>query len=199
MHKSPHQNAGNGIKETLFFKIFLGSMPPDPPKGSRATGKFVSPPPQKKISRTPMHADTELQLESDNEMVKKVKNTKVLGVQLDENLNWEKHIDYIRVKFHEVQEQLKGYGNLLIKALWLKYIMQPYFDYCSEVWDCFNKGLSDRLQKLQIRAARMIMGLKNEHGQSAIALKSLGWMTLEERRAQLKAKLMFKTVNGLAP
>ena len=49
-----------------------------------------------------MHADTELQLESDNEMVKKVKNTKVLGVQLDENLNWEKHIDYIRVKFHEV-------------------------------------------------------------------------------------------------
>ena len=42
------------------------------------------------------------------------------------------------------------------------------------------------------------MGLKNEHGQSATALKSLGWMTLEERRAQLKAEL-FKTVNGLAP
>ena len=78
-------------------------------------------------------------------------------------------------------------------------LIQPYFDYCSEVWDCFNKGLSDRLQKLQNRAARVIMGLKNEHGQSAIALKSLGWMTLEERRAQLKAKLMFKTVNGLAP
>ena len=38
----------------------------------------------------------------------------------------------------------------------------------------------------------------NSDGQSAIALKSLGWMTLEERRAQLKAKLMFKTVNGLA-
>ena len=49
------------------------------------------------------------------------------------------------------------------------------------------------------RLARLIMGLKNEHGQSAIALKSLGWMTLEERRAQLKAKQMFKTVNGLAP
>ena len=55
------------------------------------------------------------------------------------------------------------------------------------------------MQKLQNRAARMIMGLKNEHGQSAIALKSLGWITLGERRAQLKAKLMFKTVNGLAP
>ena len=55
------------------------------------------------------------------------------------------------------------------------------------------------MQKLQNRAARMIVGLKNEHGQSAIALKSLGWMTFEERRAQLKAKLLFKIVNGLAP
>ena len=36
MHKNPHQNAGNGIKETLFFKIFPGSMPPDPPRGSNS-------------------------------------------------------------------------------------------------------------------------------------------------------------------
>ena len=38
-----------------------------------------------------------------------------------------------------------------------------------------------------------------EHGQSALARKSLGWIALEERRAQMKAKLMYKTVNGLAP
>ena len=30
MHKNPHQNAGNGIKETLFFKIFLENMPRTP-------------------------------------------------------------------------------------------------------------------------------------------------------------------------
>ena len=30
MHKNPHQNAGNGIKETLFFKIFLEKMPRTP-------------------------------------------------------------------------------------------------------------------------------------------------------------------------
>ena len=40
MHKNPHQNAGNAIKETLFFKIFLGSIPPDPLE----LGKFVSAP-----------------------------------------------------------------------------------------------------------------------------------------------------------
>ena len=33
------------------------------------------------------HSDTQLRLEIENQMVKKVKSTKVLGVQLDENLN----------------------------------------------------------------------------------------------------------------
>ena len=143
------------------------------------------------------HADTQLQLDRENEMVKKVKNTKVLGVQLDENLNWEKHIiDYISSKVSSGIGAIKRLKEFVDKSTLVKVynaLIQPYFDYCSEVWDYFNKGLSDRLQKLQNRAAR------NEHGQSSIALKSLGWMTLEERRAQLKAKLMFKTVNGLAP
>ena len=54
MHKNPHQNAGNGIKETLFFKIFLGSMSPDPSRGSRAFGASQAnscPPPPPKISK----------------------------------------------------------------------------------------------------------------------------------------------------
>ena len=51
MHKNPHQNKGNGIKETLFFKIFWESMPSDPPRGSCESEKFVFAP---KISE-PVH------------------------------------------------------------------------------------------------------------------------------------------------
>ena len=40
--------------KTLFFKIFLGSMPPDPPKGSHAFGTVgqirVRPPPHQFLS-----------------------------------------------------------------------------------------------------------------------------------------------------
>ena len=32
-----------------------------------------------------------------------------------------------------------------------------------------------------------------------MARKSLAWVKLEEREAQMKARLMYKTVNGLAP
>ena len=58
-------------------------------------------------------------------------------------------------------------------------LVQPHFDYCWEVWDVLGKTLSDRLQKLQNRAARIIMNFKNESGQSLLARNSLGWINLE--------------------
>ena len=66
---------------------------------------------------------------------------------------------------------------------------------------CTCIGLFDslRLQKLQNRAARIIMNFKNESGQSLLARNSLGWITLEERRAQMKARLVYKSINKLAP
>jgi predicted dithiol-disulfide oxidoreductase (DUF899 family) len=77
-------------------------------------------------------------------------------------------------------------------------LIQPHFDYCCEVWDELRKGLGERLQKLKNRAARLIMNFKNEHGQSILARIALGWTSLEERRALMKAKLMYKTVSQLA-
>ena len=35
-------------------------------------------------------------------------------------------------------------------------LIQPHFDYCSVLWVCCSKGLSQKLQKLQDRAARII-------------------------------------------
>ena len=35
-------------------------------------------------------------------------------------------------------------------------LIQPHFDYCCEVWDELGKGLGERLQKFQNRAARLM-------------------------------------------
>ena len=45
---------------------------------------------------------------------------------------------------------------------------------------------------------RLIMNLKNEHGQSVLARNSLGWKSFEEHRVEMKARNMYKTVNMLA-
>ena len=77
-------------------------------------------------------------------------------------------------------------------------LVRPHFDYCSEVWDTLGVGLSSRLQKLQNRAARIIMNLRyNTPGIEAI--NALGWEPLETRRAKSKVKQMYKVPNDLAP
>ena len=35
-------------------------------------------------------------------------------------------------------------------------LIMPQFDYCSPIWDCLSGCLSDKLQKLQNHAARVI-------------------------------------------
>ena len=43
------------------------------------------------------------------------------------------------------------------------------------------------------------MNLKNEHGHSVLPRNSLGWELVEKRRVEMKARIMYKTVNKLAP
>ena len=71
-------------------------------------------------------------------------------------------------------------------------IVQPYFNYCCEVWDVFNETQSKRLQKLQNRAARIVLNMSNEVDHST-ALHALGWGNpLKQKGKKLKQKLCTK-------
>ena len=70
-------------------------------------------------------------------------------------------------------------------------LILPHFDYCSPVWDELSVTLSDKLQKLQNRAARVIT--RSSYDTSAsILLNRLNWDNLSTRRKKLKVTLMFK-------
>jgi hypothetical protein len=74
-------------------------------------------------------------------------------------------------------------------------IIQPYFDYCSPLWDNCGIGLKDRLQKYQNRAARVITGAIYDIRSSEL-LDNLNWKPLEERRNYLKSIFSNKILNG---
>ena len=79
-----------------------------------------------------------------------------------------------------------------------KGLIQPYFDYCRAAWDGLTQYLSEKLQKLQNRAIRVI--LKSSYDTSSRSLlNSLVWDRLSVRRATQKANLMHKCINNLAP
>jgi hypothetical protein len=79
--------------------------------------------------------------------------------------------------------------KMLYKAL-----IQPYFDYCSPLWDTWGKVHKDKLQVLQNRAARVITGARFDVN-SANVLEDLQWSTLDVRLHRLKSVLMYKILN----
>ena len=125
----------------------------------------------------------------------------MLGVEIDDKLSWNKHIDKVTNK---VASEIGAIRRILVfvdqKTLISAYhaLINPHFDYCSEVWDTIGVGLSDKLQKLQSRANRVIINSSNDiPGPEAI--KALGGDKLETRLATSKPKTMYKVLNKSAP
>ena len=79
-----------------------------------------------------------------------------------------------------------------------KSLIVPHLDYCRAVWGCIGNGLSQKLEKLQNRAARIITA-SSWDARSAPILHALKWNSLADRRAKQLKSLMFKSVNNLVP
>ena len=61
------------------------------------------------------------------------------------------------------------------------FIIQPYFNYCCEVWSVFGETQYTRLQNLHNKAARIIANMPNEISQET-ALSAWGWEPLKQQR-----------------
>ena len=66
------------------------------------------------------------------------------------------------------------------------------------VWDGLSNQLSDKLQKLQNRAARVILKAHYETS-STFFLEPLKWDKLVVRRTKQKAIMVFKSLSEFAP
>ena len=108
-------------------------------------------------------------------------------VYIEQFLSWDFHIENLIKKISNgigTNSRLKPFvcsGTLKVIAAYIS-LVQTGFDYCYEVRDPIGSILSSKLQSLQNRAVRIIMGYPKEHGQSNAAMAELGWKTLKERR-----------------
>ena len=124
-----------------------------------------------------------------------------LGVKLDENLNWHEHVEMICKKVGAgigAMQRIKPYVPINTLHTIYRALIEPYFDYCSPLWDVCNQQLKDKLEKFQNRAARIITGASYEI-RSADVLRSLAWENLlETRQRTTKSALMYKVLNDCA-
>ena len=77
-------------------------------------------------------------------------------------------------------------------------LIQPHFDYCNVVWGKCDKTLSNKLQKLQNRAMR-VLTFSDFDADANSLLEKLRWDDLNQQYQFQKALMVFKSLNNLAP
>lgn len=103
----------------------------------------------------------DVEIRIDGQISKKVEHTKSLGVTIDAQLTWCKHVEEICKKVSSAIGALKRVRPFIPKETATQIynaLIVPYFD-CSSVWDCLSGYLRNKLQKLQNRVARVITKL----------------------------------------
>ena len=91
--------------------------------------------------------------------VRQVAHTKSLGTYIDENLSWNVHVEKLCKKVASgisALKRIRPFASPNTMQLIYNCLVQPYFDYCSVVWDSCGSTLAEKLQKLQNRAARVL-------------------------------------------
>ena len=89
-----------------------------------------------------------------NNIISSVVSNKCLGVDLDDRLTFDINIEEIYKKICSsigALRRIKPFVPQSSLVTLYKSLIQPYFDYCSPLWDTYDKILKDKLKILQNR------------------------------------------------
>lgn len=136
-----------------------------------------------------------------NVQVENVKTHKHLGLILNKNLSWTAHIDEIATKAAKRLSLLNKSKNLLSRQtleIMYKSYVRPTMEYGSLIWHNCTASDSDRLENLQLQAARIVTGAPRGTSHANL-YNEVGWQTLASRRENSQLVMFFKIINNLAP
>ena len=145
--------------------------------------------------------NSNLLIQIGNTPIKQVSTSKSLGMMIDETLTWHSHVDLITKKvnkgFH-VLRRLREFADLKTLVMVYKTLIQPHFDYCSQIWGCLGVTLQNKLQRLQNRAVRIITKRGYDH-RSADILDDLELANLSTKRNNQLCATMYQINSGMVP
>ena len=84
-----------------------------------------------------------------------------------------------------------------VKCYCYNTFVHPILEYASTVWSPYHEHNIYKLEMVQRRAARFVMNNYNRTASVTEILNSLQWHTLEKRRNNLRASLMYKIINDM--
>ena len=131
---------------------------------------------------------------------KQVSCAKNLGVDITNNLSWGSHVDRITNSANKtlgfikrnVRTKMSGVREAAYNTL-----VRPQFEYAAAIWDPHTKVKTEQIEKVQRRAARLTTFNFDRMASVSAMLETLGWRTLEQRRADSRLCLFYQIVNNM--
>ena len=124
-------------------------------------------------------------------------------MHVDDELKWNHHIQQLCEKVGRMINYLARIKHFLnTSALKIIYntVILPHFDYADIVWQSATKTQLEFLQKLQNRAARIILNVNPYEHKSTLELHHiLNWEYLGRRRLKHTMSFMYKILHNMAP
>ena len=94
-----------------------------------------------------------------NEILQEVSDAKYLGIQIDNKLNWNKHISTVAArgqsKLALLNRNLKGCPKKLRDTAYIS-LIRPALEYNCSVWHPHKKSNKDKIEKVQRRSSSSI-------------------------------------------
>ena len=129
------------------------------------------------------------------------KYVKILGIYIDDEMNWNRQIQEVRKKACNSIRNLHRVNQLIpLKHRILLYnsLVASHYNYCDTVWSGCGVMNERKLQTTQNFAARSILG-KSKHSSATEALTTLKFLPLKEKRTIHEAVYTHKVFRSKLP
>ena len=132
--------------------------------------------------------------------IKTASSVKYLGVYIDEHLTWKDHINHIVSKANTSRAFLQR--NIYscpraVKEACYKMMVRSILEYAAIIWSPFTQSAINKLESAQRKAARFVCNNYYRYSSVSDMLQLLDWPTLERRRLEARATMMYKILNNL--
>ena len=125
---------------------------------------------------------------------------KYLGLEISHDLKWNHDVQNVTTKANRtlgyihrnIRTKHKGIHQTAYQTL-----VRPQLEYASLVWSPHTDTNVSKIEAVQHRAARWVTHNYSYYSSVAQMINTLGWGSLEQRRADARLLMFYKIVHGL--
>ena len=127
-------------------------------------------------------------------------SVRYLGIDISSDLRWNKHITATKNKasgtLKFLQRNLRITSNQIKTTAYMSFV-RPRLEYGSTVWDPHTQNNIDKLEMVQRRASRWVLGRFHQRSSVGEMLELLKWPSLQQRRTDSRLAMLFKMHNNI--